>query len=81
MYIFYVTGSHYRSETYYWTIPAKSTNYTFYVAINDDHRADGNKTFELIISKPRIPSLPSRVVVFDQATLTIVDDDGKYVYN
>ena len=58
------------------TIPAGKTSASFDVAIIDDNLMEGNKSFSVIIDQS---SLPSSVTVGmpDQATVTIVDDDGK----
>ena len=58
------------------TFPAGETQAPFNVPINDDNIFEGNENFILTINSS---SLPTGVTVSDpgQATVTIVDDDGK----
>ena len=66
----------YTSGPYTVTFPAGSTTATFDVPINDDNILEDYENFILTISPS---SLPSDVTVSDpdEATVTIVDDDGK----
>ena len=68
----------YTSGPYTVTFPAGQTNATFDVPTNDDNILKDNKNFLLTISPS---SLPSDVTVVDpdEATVTIVDDDGKKI--
>ena len=68
----------YGSGPYNVTIPAMETEGLFNVAIKDDHVLEGNENFNLTF---RVLSLCSRVFVGNpaQATVVIVDDDGKYI--
>ena len=65
----------YGSGPYIVTIPAGMTRVPFDVPITDDGIQEGNEDFMLTIN----PSLPTGVTVGspDQATVTIVDDEGK----
>ena len=66
----------YTSGPYTVTFPAGQTTATFDAPINDDNIYEINENFMLTISPS---SLPSNVIVGDpdEATVTIVDDDGK----
>ena len=70
----------YTSGPYTVTFPAGQTTATFDVPINDDDILEGNENFILTINPS---SLPSDVSVGDpdQATVTIVDNDRKYLVN
>ena len=70
----------YTSGPYTVMFPARQTTATFNVPINDDNILESNEHFILTISPS---SLPSNVTVSDpgQATVTIVDDDGKKTVN
>ena len=54
------------------------TEATLNVSIVDDSILEGNEIFNLIVN---VSSLPSKVIVGDhgRATVTIVDNDGKYI--
>ena len=69
-------GVDYVSGPYTVTFPAGQTRATFNVPITDDNISEGNENFILTINSS---SLPTGVTVGDpgQATVTIVDDDGK----
>ena len=69
-------GVDYESGPYIVMIPAGMTNVPFYVAITDDNLLEETENFNLTISAL---SLPNRVAVTNphQATVTIVDNDGK----
>ena len=71
-------GEDYESGPYTVTIPAKATTAQFNVTINDDDILEGNETFNLTIMAS---SLPSRIDIGNpaQATVTIVDNDGKHL--
>ena len=58
------------------TFYADITNVSFNVSINDDDILEGNENFILAINQS---SLPNNVTVGDsgEATVTIVDNDGK----
>ena len=66
----------YTSGPYTVTFSAGQTTATFDVPINDDNILEDNENFILTISPS---SLPNNVTVSDpdEATVTIVDDDGK----
>ena len=67
----------YGSGPYNVIFPGLETSGQFNVAINDDDVLEGNENFNLTV---RALSLPSRVAVGNaQATVVIVDDDGKYI--
>ena len=76
--VYCVTGGgvDYASGPYTVIIPAGQISVSFDVPIVDDKILDGNKNFNLTINAS---SLPSRVTVTNphQATVTIVDNDGK----
>ena len=71
-------GIDYESGPYNVTIPSGTTTAQFDVAINDDDILEGNENFNLTIMTS---SEPSRVSIGNpaQATVTIVDDDGKHI--
>ena len=69
-------GEDYGSGPYSVTIPAKATGVQFDVNIHDDNVLEMDENFTLTIN---ISSLPDRVISTNrEATVTIVDDDGKY---
>ena len=70
----------YTSGPYNVTFPAGQTTATFNVPINDDDILEGSENFILTINPS---SLPSDVSVGDpdQATVTIEDNDRKYLVN
>ena len=74
-------GVDYNSGPYPVIILAGETDVQFDVMINDDDVLEGNETFYLTINLTT--SLPSYIVVGNpgQATVTIVDNDGKYGYS
>lgn len=57
---------------------AGMTMVQFNISINDDNIFEGNETFDLSINSS---TLPNKVIVGNpgQTTVTIVDNDGKYV--
>ena len=69
-------GVDYTSGPYTKIIRAGETRVPFAVPIIDDDVLEGNENFNLTISTP---SPPNRVTVTNpyQASVTIVDDDGK----
>ena len=69
--IFWFTGSPYSI-----TFPAGATTASFNISVTDDNILEDNEDIEVEII---VSSLPSRVGVSNpgQATVTIVDDDGK----
>ena len=69
-------GIDYDSGSYTITIPSGQTSATFSIAINDDNILEMNENFGLFINEH---SLSTRVIVgnLNQATVTIVDNDGK----
>ena len=71
-------GVDYGSGPYDVTFPEGETEAQFDVTINDDNILEGNENFNLTIVAS---SLPSRVDIGNpaRATVTIVDNDGKYV--
>ena len=68
----------YDSGPYTVIIPAGQTTATFDVPITDDMILEGNENFMLTINGT---SLPDSVTPGnpDEATVTIVDDDRKYI--
>ena len=78
----YVTGGgvDYGSGPYTIIIPAEEISVPFDVPITDDRVLEGDESFNLTINTS---SLPSRVTVTNphQATVTIVDNDGKIFAN
>ena len=71
-------GVDYGPGSYNVTIPSGTTTAQFDVAINDDNVLEGNENFNLTIMAS---SEPSRVSFGNpaQATVTIVDNDGKHI--
>ena len=70
-------GEDYHSATSYSVVfYAGMTNVSFNISIHDDDRFEGNESFILDIDPS---TLPESVTVDDpgQATVMIVDDDGK----
>ena len=69
------TGGHvdYTSGPYTVTFPAGETHVTFKVSITNDIIMEENENFNLTIDPS---SLSSDITVINQATVTIVDDDG-----
>ena len=67
-------GKDYNSGTFTVKFNAGITRAPFNVAIKEDNILEGNESFNLTIN----PSLPNKVNVTnpDQATVTIVDNDG-----
>ena len=70
-------GIDYNSGPYPVTFPAGETVAYFNVSIRDDDVLEGNEKFNVTINAT---SLPTQVIVSDpnQATVTVVDDDGKH---
>ena len=70
-------GVDYESGPYRVTILAGQLSVQFDIAIKDDNILEGNENFDLTINAT---SLPDCVVVTgpNQATITILDNDGKY---
>ena len=68
-------GVDYDSGLYTVIIPAKQTSMLFGILINDDSILEGSESFNLTIS-----TVPHHVIVTNpnEATVTIVDDDGKF---
>ena len=69
----------YDSGPYTVQFNAGDTRVSFNVSVYDDNILERNETFNLLINTS---SLPSGVTVDDpgQTTVTIVDNDGKYIY-
>ena len=68
----------YVSGPYTVTFPAGMTNVPFDIPINDDNVFEGSETFMLTIDPNSLPNDVSvSVGTPDQATVTIVDNDGK----
>ena len=69
-------GIDYDSGLYTITISAGQTSAEINIPINDDDIFEANENFTLFINEH---SLPTRVILGnpDQATVTIVDNDGK----
>ena len=70
-------GVDYESGPYTVIFPAGEISVLFDVPIIDDHVLEENEMFNIIINSS---SLPSRVNVINpyEATVIIVDNDGKY---
>ena len=66
----------YDSGPYNVTIPVGKTSGTFNITINDDDISEGNETFMITITS----SASITCVDHCQATLTILDNDGKKLY-
>ena len=66
----------YTSGPYTVTFPAGQTTATFNVPITDDTILEGDENFMLIIDETSLPDDVTRGNP-DEATVTIVDDDGK----
>ena len=79
--IFWFTGGgvDYNSGPYSVTFPAGVTTASFNIPITDDNILENNEDIQIEIN---VSSLPSRVSVSNpsQATVTIVDNDGKINY-
>ena len=69
-------GEDYESGPYSVMIPARMTSVSFDIPITNDDVLEQNENFNLTINTS---SLPSRVFATNpyQATVTIMDDDGK----
>ena len=72
-------GVDYNSGPYTVTFPAGVTTVSFNIPITDDNVLENNEDIQIEIN---VSSLPSRVFVGNpsQATVTIVDNDGKIIY-
>ena len=72
------SGENYTSRQYNVTLSAGTTRTSFYVPIVNDDLLEFNEKFHLIINQS---SLPFNVNVGNiyQTTVTIVDDDGKWI--
>ena len=62
------------------TIPAGNISVTFDVKIYDDNILEANETFSLTINVSSLPGCIDYAVPY-QATVMIVDDDGKFIEN
>ena len=70
-------GTDYTSGPYTVTFSANSTTASFDVSINNDNVLESDETFILTIDPT---SLPSNVAVdISNSTVTIMDDEGKYI--
>ena len=69
----------YTSGPYNVTFPAGQTTATFDVPIIDDNILEGNEIFILTIDETSLPISVTRGSP-GQATVTIVDDDGKHMW-
>lgn len=71
-----VRGENYTFGQYKVTLPAGMIHIPFNVPITDDNMVEVNEKFDLIIDES---SLPSTVHIgsINQATVIILDDDGK----
>ena len=69
-------GKDYDSGSYSVKFDSGITEVTLNVSIIDDDILEGNEKFNLTVN---VSSLPNKVIVSDpgQATVTIVDNDGK----
>ena len=76
----HVTGANvdYGSGPYKVSISAGNTNVTFDVKINDDSILEGNETFNLTINVSSLSGCINYAVPY-QATVRIMDDDGKFI--
>ena len=66
----------YGSGPYTVTFPAGATSVPFNVSINDDTILEGDEDFMLTIDPSSLPPTGVTVGSPDQATVTIVDDEG-----
>ena len=66
----------YTSGPYTVTIPAGQTTATFNISINDDDEVEGDEDFTLTINGTSLPTNVTRGTT-GEATVTIVNDDGK----
>ena len=66
----------YGSGPYTITVPAGNVTVSFEVKINNDNILEGNETFSLAINLSALPDCIIHANIH-QATVTIVDDDGK----
>ena len=70
-----LVGSDFTSGPYAVTIPAGDNYVTFSVPITDDDIREMSETFNLIIDPS---SLPNGVTSSNNATVTILDQDGEW---
>ena len=68
----------YTSGPYTVTFPAGQTNATFNIPINDDDILEGDENFMLTIISSSLPIGITHGTPCE-ATVTIMNDDGKYV--
>ena len=68
----------YDSGPYTVTIPAGQTTATFNIPVNDDNIYEGDEEFMLSIISSSLPTGVTHGTPCE-ATVTTVDDDGKYV--
>ena len=75
-FICYYTEEDYEPGPYTVEVPAEMTSVVINIYITNDEIFEGNETFDLVLN---ISSLPPNVTVGDigQATVIILDDDGK----
>ena len=66
----------YTSGPYTVTFPAGQTTATFNISINDDDVGEGYENFTLTINETSLPTNVTRGI-FGEATVAIVNDDGK----
>ena len=66
----------YTSGPYTVTFPAGQTTATFNISINDDDEVEEDENFTLTINETSLPSDVTRGI-FGEATVTIMNDDGK----
>lgn len=86
-YLFYVNviiiigGSDFNGRTKYIRIPAGATSVPISITIYNDNRIEGNEIFSVYIQEDYYLRIRHNVVlgVIRTATVTIIDDDCKYI--
>ena len=78
--ICYYTGEDYQPGPYTVEVPAEMTSVFFNISITNDEIFEANETFDLVVN---VSSLPLNVTIGDigQATVIILNDDGKQCYD
>ena len=78
-YNFYIGNDDYHSGPYYVTLTPGATHFPFNISVFDDDTIEKDETFQLVIDPS---SLPCGVTVSGsgKATVTILNDDGKWIY-
>ena len=73
----YTGGKDYNSEPIFIKFDTETTRVSFNVPVLEDKVLEGNETFNLIIDPSSLTNNKITVGDPDQATVTIVDNDGK----